>query len=72
MNCLNHALYDTVAGLQHAVETGRPEDTNPGYICTLCNVAVDANNFHLHFTSSAHRVNVLVSVNWDIIRVMIV
>ena len=49
-----------IAGLQYAEEVGLQVDPNPQYTCTLCSVTVDAANHHLHFTSSAHRVAVLV------------
>ena len=48
------------AGLQYAEEVGVENDPNPGYRCTLCSVSVDGGNQALHFTSTAHRMNVLV------------
>ena len=50
----------SIAGLQYAEEVGLHVDPNPQYTCTLCSVTVDAANHHLHFTSSAHRLTVLV------------
>lgn len=46
--------------MQYAEEIGLPDDPNPQYTCTLCSVSVDAANHHLHFTSAAHRLAVLV------------
>ena len=37
------------------------DDPVPTYVCSLCKVSVDAGNASLHFTSTAHRVSVLVS-----------
>ena len=47
-------------GLHHAKETGAEGDPNPVYYCTLCKVQSDTGNEQLHFTSAAHRLNVLV------------
>lgn len=49
-----------LAGLQYAEEVGVENDPNPGYHCSLCNITIDGGNQSLHFTSTAHRMNVLV------------
>lgn len=48
-----------LVGLKYAQETGREDGSSPAYKCTLCEVQSDPGN-RLHFTSAAHRMNVLV------------
>lgn len=49
-----------LSGLQYAEEIGVEKDPCPSYRCTLCNISMDGGNQALHFTSTAHRINVLV------------
>ena len=54
------ALFLLLSGLQYAEEIGVENDPCPSYRCTLCSISMDGGNQALHFTSTAHRMNVLV------------
>ena len=52
-----------LAGLQYAQEVESKDDKEPpSYFCNLCNILSESGNYHLHFSSSNHRSNVLVRV----------
>lgn len=55
-NCILAIL----VGLQYAEEVGVENDPSPSYRCTVCSTSTVGGNQALHFTSTAHRMNVLV------------
>lgn len=56
LNCILGVL----SGLQYAEEVGVEDDPCPSYRCTVCTTSTVGGNQALHFTSTAHRMNVLV------------
>lgn len=62
MHCVVYTHDAGYIGLKYAEEIGVDGDPNPRYFCHICKTHMDWNNIGLHFTSTAHRHNVLVRV----------